>query len=188
MKASLFVSIFTLVCVNSCSQEYKALDDKFGFRDIKLESLMTSFKDCTRMFLGEDLSKELPNYVGIKPKNPDLHLGEFSLESIKYWFYKSQLMDINIEVNHNNSDVDGILKALEIAYGKAKKNVRVPNESIVYRWHGSKVDMNYEILSKENGEIVSATLTISSIKLGNQQIIDNKRNTERNILDASKKL
>lgn len=187
MKTILFASIFTLLCVNSFGQEYKALDDKFGFRDVKLESQITSFKDCTRMFFGNDLSKELPNYVGIKPKYPDLNLGEFSLESIEYWFYKSQLMDIIIEVNHNNYDVDGILKALETAYGKAIKDIRV-SKALEYKWYGSKVDMKYEILSKNNGEILSATLTITSIKLVNQQISDNKKNTERNILDASKKL
>lgn len=188
MKTILFVSVITLVCVNSFSQEYKALDDKFGFRDVKLESLITSFKDCTRLPVGEELKTDFPNYIGIKPKNPDLHIGAFSLENIEYWFYKDQLLDIVIDVNLENSDVDGILKVLETAYGKAKKDVKVPDSWIVYKWHGTKAYMDYEIMNLKNGGIGQATLTITSKRLQDIQIRDNNNTDDRKILDATKKL
>jgi hypothetical protein len=188
MKTILFLSVFTLLCINSFGQDYKALDDKFGFRDVKLETPITSFKDCTRIPLGDDLKREFPNYVGITPKNPDLHIGTFSVESIEYWFYKDKLLEIIIEVTLDYENVDGILKVLETAYGKAKKVDRVPDSWFNYKWQGNKVDMTYEIMKKKDGGIAQATITIVSIKLQDLQIRDKNNTDDNKILDAAKKL
>lgn len=188
MKTILFVSVLTLFCLNSFGQEFKALDEKFGFRDVKLETPITSFKDCTRLPVSEELNKDFPNYVGIKSKNPDLHIGAFSLENIEYWFYKDQLLDIVIDVNLENSDVDGILQVFETAYGKAKKDVQVPDTWIIYKWYGTKVYMTYEILKKANGGIIQATITLTSKRLQNKQIKEKSSMDDYKILDAAKKL
>lgn len=187
MKTILFVSVLTLFCADSFGQEFKALDDKFGFRDVKLETPITSFKDCTRIPLGDDLKKDFPNYVGITPKNPDLHIGDFSLETVEYWFYKEQLLEIIIDVTLDYTNVEGVLKVLETAYGKPKKDIKVPDAWVVYRWRGAKVSMNYEISTKVS-EYFQATISIISNRLQDKQIKEKSSTDDNKVLDASKKL
>lgn len=159
MRTILFLSVFTLLCVNSFGEDYKALDDKYGFREAKFETPLSSFKNLI------EIEKNL-----YKCTTEDLKLGNYRLSEVNYQFYRGQLCVITIDTKGYENGV-GILKIFQAAYGKGVKS----NEYIEdYYWNGKKVLMSYE----QNSVTGDATIFIFCNKLTDLKDANEKKANE----------
>ena len=116
----------TLSCF---SQNIKALDDKYGFRESKFESLKSSFCCLTEI--------EESFFISTTEK---LTLGEYKLDEVVYNFFENKLSTIMIKTKgYTNSR--GVLKILQNAYGMGYQSNKYIEE---YYWRGAKVTMIYD--------------------------------------------
>ena len=146
MKTVLFTSVFILLSLTSISQSVSKLDEKYGFREMKFETSLTSFKN---------LVKVQENFYASTTEN--LTLGNYKLSQIAYGFYKGRLFSIII-MTKGLTNSSGVLKILQQAYGTGYKD----NEYLEsYIWRGEKVKMTYE----ENSITSDATIIMWSKKL-----------------------
>ena len=113
MKTILLISVLILFGFNSFSQNLKALDDKYGFRDAKYEMPLSSFKNLIFVSRDDNIYEET-----YKATNIDLTIGDYRLEGIEYTFYKKKLVNISITISNSSYHQEGILKVLEAAYGE----------------------------------------------------------------------
>lgn len=182
MKTVLLTTVFILLCMAAFGQNLKALDDKYGFREAKFEMPVSSFKNLE--FSSRDDNIYETTY---RVKNADLTIGDYKLEEIEYTFYKNKLMNISITINNNLYNQEGILKVLEVAYGKGVFESGAMFEKN-YFWDGAKVSMYYLMADKFGG---NAHLDFWCEKLFQLQVEDRKeinQKKEQKIIDASKKL
>jgi len=141
MKTLLLTTLFVLFCFKGFSQDLKALDTKYGFKEAKLEMPVTSFKNLVPQ---GSVEETLPNCKLYEVKNVDLHIGSYSLDDIVYWFYKEKLMTIEITVSGGYSNQQGVLKVLQAAYGKGE-SYKNSYGSDTYNWEGATVEMSYTL-------------------------------------------
>ena len=156
MRTILFASIFILSRLISNGQNIKALDDKNGFREAKFGMSPSSFKKLESVKnvplkgIDEAGYKSVPsNHVShvsyeieFYDKDVDLHIGNYSLDKVGYWFYKNKLVTIEIYLGESRKDLYGILEILETADGKAVLKIDNFGE-YHYVWQGEKVEMEY---------------------------------------------
>jgi hypothetical protein len=149
MKKVLFLmSAMLVLTLTGFSQNLKALDEKYGFREAKFEMSIDSIKNLTK------IGEKGDNY---KSTNENLKIGDYDLNEITYSFYNGQLCMIKIDIKgYRNSS--GFLKILQSAYGEGDKNNRYIEE---YWWLGEKVWMIYHQNSISN----DATIVIYCNKL-----------------------
>jgi hypothetical protein len=175
MKKLLFLmSAMLVLTLTSFGQTFKALDEKYGFRDMKFEMPLSSFKDLVKLD---------PNYDVYGFVKENLKLGEYNLTSVDYTFYKNQLSSINITIS---GDVNrkGILKIFQLAYGNGKKDEYMDE----YTWSGEKILMFYmeynagAPISPDGSE--GAMIIINCIKLSDKESADKKESNS----EAAKKL
>lgn len=184
MKAILLTSVFILFCLTRIGQNLKALDDKYGFREAKLGMPFSSFKNLE---LKSGDMDNFPNQKLYKVTNVDLHIGDYDLDGIDYWFYKDQLCTIEIAVSKDYSNQQGVLKVLETAYGKGifKKGSFGQD---YYVWEGEKVRMDYSMGDdiEPTGDIQITCKKFMSQQREDQRLIEKQK--EQEILKAAKKL
>ena len=138
------MSAMLVLTLTSFSQNLKALDDKYGFREAKFEMSIDSIKNLAP-------TKESNCY---KSTTENLKLGDYDLTEIVYIFYKGQLSSIMIKTNgYINSR--GVLNVLQSAYGKGYKSNEYIEE---YYWSGKKTIMVYD----ENSINHNATILLWS--------------------------
>ena len=184
MKTILLISVIILFSLTTIGQNLKALDDKYGFREAKLEMPISSFKNL-ELAIGS--LEDYPNEKSYKVLNCDLHIGEYDLDGIDYWFYKGQLSSIQITISKGYSNQDGVLKVLEAAYGKGvyKKN-SLGDE--IYTWDGEKVSMTYTLGSNymPEGDLQISCKKLMTKSIADKRLMDQQKDQE--ILKAAKKL
>ena len=148
---NLLISLFVIFSININAQNTKALDEKNGFREVKFEMLKDSIKNLIEI--------ETDWYY---KSDENLTLGEYSLYSVNYGFYKNQLAYISIKTK-GYSNSRGVLSILQKAYGNGYKSNQYIED---YSWYGSIANMVY----KENSITNDA-----SILMWSQKISDLKR-------------
>lgn len=167
MKAIALTLVFFLFRLTCIGQDLKALDEKYGFRDAKLEMPPSAFKNIV---LGKGILDDFPNQKFYKVNDVDLHIGQYDLDGIDYWFYKGQLSTIQISVSRGYSNQQGVLKVLEAAYGKGVYKKGSFGQD-VYVWDGEKVRMDYNFGDDINPQ---GDIQIACKKLATQEIEDQK--------------
>ena len=133
----------------------KALDEQYGFLNIKLESPLSSFKGLKL----EDSEKAV-----YKATQSDLKLDKYKFESVYLTFYKESLTTIELETKGWNN-TNGILGILQEAYGIGKKRV-----NFGYKWKSEKVWMNFTINESDG----SGVLSLHSVPLMTKEVGDNE--------------
>ena len=171
-KILFFMSAMLVLTLSSFGQDLAALDAKYGFKTAKFETPLSSFKNLTKFD---------EEYNGYDVNNTDLHIGTYTIVDVSYYFVDNKLADIAISVTPNYTNVMGILKVLETAYGKAEKKEKVPDRNIMYNWRGKNVYMSYEILSKSDGTVFEANISITSVKL--EQLRQANETNKENLAD-----
>jgi hypothetical protein len=161
----LIVLFFILLPFTSFSQNPKALDDKYGFREMKFETLFNSIKNLVKVEEGF-----------YKSTTEDLKLGDYQLNEVVYSFYKDQLYIILIKVK-GVINSNGVLKILQQAYGSGYQSNRYIES---YLWNGQKTIMSYE----QNSITGDATIFMWCKKLSDLKDADEKKANS----EAAKKL
>lgn len=149
-KLILFTLVFS-ICQFSFSQRCPKLDQKNGFRNYIFGVYLNNF----------------PNLRPLKDKNwyyalnEDKKIGDYTVKMISYYFYKSQLAYIIIDVE-GQVNSQGVLSVLQKAYGYGHKSNEYIEE---YGWLGNVASMIYD----ENSVTHNATITIQNNALTKQE-------------------
>jgi hypothetical protein len=151
-------------------QNLKALDDKYGFREAKFETPLSSFNNLKKV------NEEPTGLISYNSTNENLNLGNYILDEIRYVFYKEQLAAVAI-VTKGESNSRGVLKILQVAYGNGYQGNEYIEE---YYWYGQKVIMSYD----QDSITGDAIILIFSIKLSNIRKAENEKANS----DAAKQL
>jgi hypothetical protein len=183
MKNPIFVLLTCVITISTYGQNIKALDEKFGFKETKLEMSISSFSNLVLKVTSPDN----PNLKMYKVMRADLKIGNYTLDEIDYWFYKDKLQTIEITVTKGYSNQQGLLRVLETAYEKGEYG-KTSYGSDKYHWYGEKVEMDYIL-----GDDLEPTgdLQIISKKLLNEESYDSfllRKQKETDIIKAAKDL
>lgn len=156
MKNLIIILLLVFVPIVLFGQNLKALDEKYGFREMKFEMPLSSLKNHVEVEKGF-----------YKSTTENLKLGDYKLSEVVYSFYKGQLYVIMIETKgFENSS--GVLKILQQAYGNGYQS----NEYIErYVWFGEKVFMSYD----QNSITDDATIYMYCRKLSDLKDADEKK-------------
>jgi hypothetical protein len=165
MKNLIIVLMLVFTPMLLFGQNLKALDDKYGFRGMRFETPIDSFKNLVQV--------EKDFY---KSTTEDLHLGDYELSKIVYGFYKGQLYAVTIRTK-GYANSRGVLNILQQGYGKGDQENPYIEE---YWWMGEKVWMKYE----QNSVTNDATILMVCVKLSELRRADEKKANE----EAAKKL
>lgn len=146
-----------LVGQNRENQEagLKALDEHYGFLNIKLESPFNSFQGLKN----EDSEKSI-----FKATQAELKIDKFNFESVYLTFYKESLTTIELETKGWNN-TNGVLGILQETYGAGNKKIHFG-----YKWKGEKVWMNFAI-DETNG---NGVLSLYSVPMMTREIGENE--------------
>jgi hypothetical protein len=160
MKFFLAVSLL-LLTLTASAQNVKRLDEKYGFRNVVLESDTSAFDDL--VLVSEDIHNRIYTRTG-----DDLKIADYDLEGIFYQFYKGKLSIITIATK-GNTNSSGALAILKSMYGSGQQ----PNRYIEkYYWRGQRVYMGYE----QNSATKDAKISIFSLPL-NARIESDQKNS-----------
>ena len=152
MKTKLMITI--LICSIQCiAQEFKALDDKNGFRNFIFGTDIASYKSMSQFDVSNDgLTKY---YFKTDDK---LTIGINKLEGIAYGFYKGKLSTIVIKTKGSENS-HGVFASLREMYGSSW----APDEyTDQHHWLGKVVRMTYE--ETLNGDATVIMMSESIIK------------------------
>lgn len=132
--------LLILISIQSAAQNIKALDDKYGFREMKFDDSITKFDDLVPLDYSNDSTKIL-----YKRSNDKLTIGATEV-TIYYSFYKNlfDALTINVKGYENCED---ILNTLEGMYGKGHQSNRYIKD---FTWIGKKVLLSYDYDSVNN--------------------------------------
>lgn len=148
----------------SYSQNLKKLDEKNGFRDMKLGMSIDSVKNL----------KEIENSGDSKyyeKLDENLKVGDYQIQSICYGFYKGYLSFILIKTKgYTNSR--GIKDVIVNLYGNGWQSNRYMEK---YNWFGENVSLSYD----ENSITNDAQIVFQSKPLSKQRELDKKEKDEK---------
>lgn len=129
----------------------KNLDEKYGFRSVKLESDFSTFEDM--------VLKEKEGSIDFYTRTSDeLTIWNYSIEPILYGFYKNKLLAIAISTK-GLSNSRGVLEVLQAQYGQGYQKNRYIKDFV---WDGQKTRLTYNensITSDSNIMIISKDLS-----------------------------
>jgi len=153
-----------LIGFASYSQNLKKLDEKNGFRDMKLGMSIDSIKNLKKI---ED-SDNLKFYQRL---DENLIIGDYQVESIVYGFYKGYLSFILIKTKgYTNSR--GIKDVIVNLYGNGYQSNQYIED---YWWFANNVQLNYD----ENSITNDATIMFKSKPISKQMELDKKEKDEK---------
>jgi hypothetical protein len=156
------VLILLLIAVSAhChSQTLEKLDEKSGYKDLKLEMSEEAFikqTNAVRIAGGDSVYR---SYKLSAPKY--MHIDKCEVASVQVDFYRGKLLDVIVEVKgHVNGQCT--LDALTAAFGMGKQDDPNVKE---YSWKTKKVFMLYS-MGNINGKD-NSRLALSSVKLFNE--------------------
>ena len=154
---SLILLIISSVLVgqnrNNREAGLKALDEQYGFLNIKLETPFGAFKGLIK----EDAEKCV-----FKATLAELKMVTYNFESVYLTFYKDLVTTIELETKGWNN-TNGLLGILQEAYGEGNKRT-----NFGYKWKGQKVWMNFAI-NELNG---NGVLSLHSVPSMTKEIVE----------------
>ena len=151
----LFFSVLSGQNRNNREAGLKALDEQYGFLNIKLETPFSEFKGLKK----ED--KEEPVF---KATQAELRIDKFVFKTVYLTFYKEFLTTIEFETK-GWTNTNGILNILQEAYGEGSKRVHFG-----YKWKGQKVWMNFAINESDGNGV----LTLHSVPMMTKEVGENE--------------
>ena len=158
MKYMVFFLGMLIIPISIVGQDVKALDEKYGFRDIKLETPKSSF---------ENLEEVKEGWYKSASENLVVD-GNITLKEVQYYFYKDHLAIIKIDIG------DGAYlfrNLLETAYGQGNPNNFYRNIKVT-EWLGKKVCLRFV---DPKGKYGYSTVVFISNKLINQRDLELKQ-------------
>jgi hypothetical protein len=208
-RLSSSILLLLIIPIVVIGQNLKALDEKNGFREAKFGMSPSSFKKLepvkmiTLKGLGYLESKGTTSHsISFEreyyDKDVDLHIGDFPLDYVEYYFYKNILVSIEIKVSNGFTNQNGVLNVLETAYGKGVLQKYNLGRDLYYIWEGEEIAMSYTLIS-EYSDLIGREIAITSKKLKKweeaDKIIEAQREAQREeqtekqkIQEAAKKL
>jgi len=138
------VILLMIISIQSRAQNIKALDAKFGFREMQFDDSVAKFDDLVAIEYSNDSSTIFYKRTGDK-----LTIGSTEV-TIYYGFYNNIFYAVNIKTKgYENSR--SILKTLEEMYGKGYQSNRYIQD---FGWYGKKVSLRYDENSITNDATV----------------------------------
>jgi hypothetical protein len=117
------------------AQGKKALDEKYGFREMKFESDVSAYPDLVKLPV-EDANG--PQQLYTRPSD-QLKVGDATLSAIVYEFYNGKLATVTLETVGTNNTI-ALQDALRAQYGPGYPALKFTDEVL---WTSSKVRMYY---------------------------------------------
>ena len=114
-------------------QSTKALDQKYGFREMHFEADTTEFTDL--VFSGKDKDTRL-----YTRRNDFDKVGEALVDKIEYAFYNGKLLRVTVKAK-GASNLTALYEALQAQYGKG---AYLPNHIKAYTWASKRVAVVYD--------------------------------------------
>jgi hypothetical protein len=137
----------------------RALDEKYGFRDVRFET------DTTAITGLKLLSRDKETSFYLRPSDSK-KIGEAELNTIVYAFYKGHLMCVMLKAK-GEENATTLLDVFTAQYGAPQKTGAY---LVKYQWDGQKSYIMYES-SKANGE---TTIRLYSRIMAKQMVADQK--------------
>ena len=140
-------TLFFLLCIGLFQglMAQNALDEKYGFRNIKLDDRFNNFEDLKLIRESNGVKYYTKEYEDLKEDN-------FEIQQIIYGFYDNKLYFIVIQTI-GESNGKALLEYLNKEYGEGQLNHNIPDS---YTWFAKKTGLVYEC--KEIPEIAEAYL------------------------------
>lgn len=134
MKNMIGYLLILTLALDTSGQNIKALDSKFGFREMHFNDSITVFNDLVPIEYSNDSLSVFYTRTGDK-----LTIGNAEV-TISYGFYKDKFYSVFIKTKgfENSRELLTILKEL---YGRGYQD---NNYIERYSWHGKKVSLSYE--------------------------------------------
>ena len=159
MKKAISLFIITLTIFFCQAQEFKALDEKNGFRDYKFGIPTEEISNLKLVEASKDSLTKVYSKTDDKKQ-----IGEYDVENIYYSFYKNKLSFILLKTKgYLNSR--GVLNVLVSLYGNGFQSNKYIEE---YYWLGKVVTLSY----KENSINNNATIIIQNNEIQNEKEAD----------------
>ena len=156
---SLLLLIFSSVLVGQNRENkeagLKAIDEQYGFLNIKLETPLSAFKGLIK----QDGDKSC-----FKVTQAELTLDKYKFEGVYLTFYKDLVTTIELETKGWNN-TNGILGILQETFGEGNKRVHFG-----YKWKGQNVWMNFAINESDGNGVLS----LHSVPLMTKEIGENE--------------
>lgn len=142
------------------------IDEKFGFRDIKLETPFSKFSNKQLVKVEEE---PLKKYYTSKIEN--LKLGDYALKEVTYIFFHDTLATILIQTK-GLINSGGLLKILSESYGQGFQSNKYIER---YLWMGEKATIYYDQNSVTKDAIVTISSNEFDIKIQDEESERNKK-------------
>lgn len=142
---SLFICFFSISAFAQ-REQWKPLDDKYGFKDISFEVKESAFAKNKKFIKIASTEKGLVSYKILDPGY--LLVGDCVLKSVEVGFFKDSLMVFYIETK-GFSNSKCFLDAFNSSYGQGfQSNKYLDN----FAWLGYKVTAMYNTLNTATGD------------------------------------
>jgi hypothetical protein len=121
----------------SSARNLAALDEKYGFRDTKLGTLLEQME-------GLEESDREDDVTYFRRPSDVLELGNAKLSSIRYGFHRGRLVMIDVRADTENASA--LLRAFESAYGPGKPKSPAGTGRV---WMGKKLMLIFTVARGE---------------------------------------
>lgn len=142
MRTALFFSIL-LVSTICQAQSLEELDERNGFKDIKLLSNATEY---STLEFKSDLKDQEFHALYVKTNDAYETIGEAKIKSLEVLTYKNLIYQITVVTDKDPN----LFKGLQKAFGKANHSV-VDN---LYHWNTAKVSLSFGSEGKKKLKLV----------------------------------
>lgn len=160
IKKFLLVIFLYSTSVAFSQEKVKQIDNKFGFRDIRLEASFASISNTYSLKEQHSNIAKVKNYT---MTGMNMYLDDMPIKFITLEFIDDELYNIFIRIECDKSVVK-LTKLIEDSYGKITEN----KESRDYYIKGDKAELTYQLRGEKmsNGYLLGfALLNIRSLKL-----------------------
>jgi hypothetical protein len=133
------------------------LDKRHGFLGVKLDTPLASFKDL-------QLVRNKDGEVVYRRKIEQKNVGEATLKTVEYYFYKGKLGAIQVHAENTSQNEAAWMELLKTAYQVEPSAVISDSEyhpGGTYFWHGKHTDINYSVYA---GDDISIYVSCADIR------------------------
>jgi len=166
MKTILLV-LFVGLTVLVYGQKNNELDNRNGFKNIKLLSKVDSYKGLVFDKVIDE-KKSIHQYKRLKSAFPSI--GEIDIKDLTLLTYKDLIYQINITTTKDPQ----LFKGLEKAFGKAQHSVRYQK----YFWEGDQVKLTFESIASNKLQLTYHAKGIKAIMKSDKQKKIDRLSTE----------
>ena len=176
-KSFLLLSAFfvlSISCKNNTVQKISSIDEKMGFKDLKLETHVNQYESLQTVLLHEYPDVHIKVFKVQNEKY--LKIGTINLSEVEITTIDDTISKITISKKDALIEGDDLIDVLNEQYGKA---TQMPDKSGYY-WTGNNCVINYNI---SDGDIIGmAEVSFSSVRLSEKFLSYSK---QQKILNSS---